>query len=332
MKTKTLERYKLKPEGAVERYHQLLKEDIEKFTLNTSGAEEVNCFVCESKKYNQCYKKFGFGIVKCADCNMVYVNPRPKNESLIKYYTESLASAYFQEFIISPTQDYRIENIVKPRLQFLIDNFPDKGKWLDIGCSSGLLLSEGAKVGWDPYGIEFEATAANAARELGVHIYEKPIEELDIENKFDLVTMFEVLEHVADPKSTLEHCYKAMNKGGHIVITVPNIEGIEFEILEDKHSNIAPPSHLNYFSPQTLTDILVKNGFEIVNIDTPVLLDVSNLNIFMNKDDSLTSGNNAIDKILKSNEKGADKIREDFQNIIAASNMSGHLRAIARKK
>ena len=328
---KTLERYKLKPEGAVERYHELLKEDIDKFTLNTSGAEEIECFVCGSKEYSLRYKKFGFDVVNCSECSMVYVNPRPNNEHLIKYYTESLASAYFQEYIIAPTQEYRIDRIVKPRLNYLLNKIPGKGKWLDVGCSSGLLLSEGAKTGWDPYGIEFEETSANAARDVGIFIYEKPIEDLGIENKFDLVTMFEVLEHVADPKGTLEHCFTAMTKGGHIVITVPNIEGIEFEILEDKHSNIAPPSHLNYFSPQTLTDILIKYGFEIVELDTPGLLDVSNLNIFMNKDDTLSSGNNSLDHILKSSDEGSDEAREKFQQVIAESNKSGHLRVIAKK-
>ena len=69
----------------------------------------------------------------------------------------------------------------------------------------------------------------------------------------------------------------------------------------------------------------------MVELDTPGLLDVSNLNIFLNKDKSITSGSKAIDDILRSNQDGAEKIREKFQSIIAESNKSGHLRAIAKK-
>ena len=326
-----LKRYKLKPEGTVEKYRSLIEKDIENFLLNNDEMEIVSCFVCNSIDNRLLYKKLGFRIVECQECGMVFVNPRPSTEKLQRYYARSLASAYFQENIIEPTQNYRMEKIVGPRLSYLTQKVKDTGNWLDIGCSSGMLLGEGKQVGWDVYGIEFENKAKQTAKEKGIYVYDKPIENLALKDKFDLVTMFEVLEHVNNPKITLEACLKAMKVGGTIVLTVPNIDGFEFQVVGVHHSNICPPSHLNYFGPVTLIRILEKIGFKISEVDTPGLLDVDNIRVFFSKNKSLSTGSKMLDEIINSDTDDAEANRSILQTLVSNSKNSGHLRVVAKK-
>ena len=217
-------------------------------------------------------------------------------------------------------------------MSYLNKKYPAKGKWLDIGCSSATLLAEAKKTGWNVTGLDFEKNAIASAESKGVFILKKPIELLGIKREFDLISMFEVVEHLSNPKETLQACYAASTKGGSIVVTVPNIEGFEFETLGLYHTNVCPPSHLNYFSPSTLSRLLLDVGYEITDIDTPGLLDVDNVRSALINKTIETTGNKSLDYILTSNIAQSENNRELLQSIISTSGKSGHLRICAIKK
>lgn len=327
-----MKRYNLKPPGTVEKFNELLKQDIENLKLATSDLEEICCPVCDSRLTSTYGLKHGFTLKTCLECEMVYVSPRPNQGALLKFYRDSKASSYFQEFIIKPTEQYRVENIVKPRLDYLSQKILVKGSWLDIGCSAGTLLSEGKKLGWDVHGIEFESSAGRLAKDKGIVVYDEPIETLGLDNKFDLITMFEVLEHVGSPIDVLRACLRANKNNGALVITVPNIGGVEFEVLGVEHSNICPPGHLNYFSPNTLCNLLTRVGYEVVEFDTPGKLDVDNMRSHFMHNKQLTSGNKMLDKIIASSGPESEVLAKALQDIVEKSQSSGHLRVIAMKK
>ena len=327
-----IKRVDLKPVGAVEKYNVLLQKDIDNLKLHEKNMDDVSCPVCNSRESNLVGEKYNFKLVSCSSCSFTFINPRPSPDSMEFYYANSKASAFFQTNIIGPTEHVRIEKIVKPRLNYLNDTFPNKGKWLDIGCSTATLLSEGIKSGWDGVGLDFEQTAIDQATKKGVPMLIKPIEVIKPKNEYDLITMFEVLEHLSNPKENLEACYNANKIGGSIVITVPNIDGFEFETLGMVHTNICPPSHLNHFSPSTLPKLLSDIGYAITEVETPGYLDVDNVrNAFLHNKIS-TTGNKFLDKIISSENESSEESREALQEIIFKSNNSGHLRVVATKK
>jgi 2-polyprenyl-3-methyl-5-hydroxy-6-metoxy-1,4-benzoquinol methylase len=328
---KQLEREKLKPKGAVEKYSQLLKQDIKRFGLNVDELELINCPVCGSVAKNNYGKKYGYDIVKCSECSMVYVSPRPSARKLNQFYKNSEASKFFQESIIKPTENYRIEKIVKPRLNYINSKINEVGEWLDVGCSSGILLAEGKKAGWSVHGIEFEDEAADSARRKDVIIYQKPLEEMGFVNRFQLITMFEVLEHINNPSEILRHCYRANKKGGYLLITVPNIEGFEFECIGLDHSNICPPSHLNYYGPATLSRALISCGYKILEVNTPGMLDIDNVRTALLLNKPKSTGNLFLDEIIKSNGVKEAKIRDVLQEYISLAGKSGNLRILVEK-
>lgn len=327
-----IKRVDLKPVGAVEHYNELLQKDIQDFMLSIDGLEQVDCPVCKAKTSKLFGEKYGFKLVTCDGCGFVFINPRPTPAAMENYYANSKASAYFQTNIIGPTEVNRLRLIVTPRLNYINDKFPNKGSWLDVGCSTATLISEAKKTGWKVTGLDFEKTAIAAAEAKGVPMLTKPIEILDIQNQFDLITLFEVLEHLSNPRETLEACFKANTIGGSIVITIPNIEGFEFETLGMVHSNICPPSHLNHFSPSTLPKLLSEIGYEITDIETPGYLDVDNVRNAMLVGKIKTTGNKLLDTIITSDAPNAADEREVLQGIVARSNKSGHLRVVAKKK
>jgi len=326
-----MKRSELKPNGTVEKFNELLIRDIERLKLSTSDTEDIACPVCDSRVRSLYGQKYGFFLSRCSECSMVYVNPRPTQNSLVRFYRDSTASAYFQEHIIRATEQHRFLRIVKPRLEYITQVVPIKGAWLDIGCSTGMLLSEGRGLGWDVHGIEFEPGSISQARKNGITIYDSPIEKLSLNNSFELITMFEVLEHVGSPLDTLTACYHANKANGYIVITVPNIDGVEFNVLGVGHSNVCPPGHLNYFSPETLSNILNRVGYEIVHCATPGKLDVDNMRSHFHKN-KLSTGSDFLDKIILSNDPDSESLRLDLQRLIENSGSSGHLRVVAIKR
>jgi hypothetical protein len=140
------------------------------------------------------------------------------------------------------------------------------------------------------------------------------------------------LEHVGSPIDVLSACLRANKNNGFLVITVPNIEGFEFDVLGVEHSNICPPGHLNYFSPNTLCDLLTRVGYEIVECDTPGKLDVDNMRSHFLQKKQLTSGNRMLDRIITSSNPESEILAKALQDIVEKSKSSGHLRVIAVKK
>ena len=327
-----IKRVNLKQIDAVEKYNVLLQKDIDNLKLHEKNMDHVSCPVCDCNKSNLIGTKYNFKLVSCKSCSFTFINPRPSPDSMEFYYANSKASAFFQTNIIGPTEHIRINKIVKPRLDYLNDAFPKKGKWLDIGCSTATLLSEGIKSGWDGVGLDFEQTAIDLASKKGVPMLTKPIEVIKPKNEFDLITMFEVLEHLSNPKENLEACYNANKVGGSIVITVPNIDGFEFETLGMAHTNICPPSHLNHFSPSTLPKLLYDVGYSVDIVETPGYLDVDNVRNAFKHNKISTTGNKFLDKVITSDKDFAEEHRDTIQDIVRKSNNSGHLRVVATKK
>jgi 2-polyprenyl-3-methyl-5-hydroxy-6-metoxy-1,4-benzoquinol methylase len=137
---------------------------------------------------------------------------------------------------------------------------------LDVGCGEGFFLSNASKAGYTAKGIEIaQDAAAYARREFGLEIEAKPFEELRFaENYFDVVTLWQVLEHVPYPLMILKEVHRVLNPGGMLVITTPDIESILAKIFRRKWWNVRM-LHINQFTTKTLTNILKNSGFRNIS-------------------------------------------------------------------
>jgi len=242
--------------------------------------ESVNCNLCNKDYARLVLKINGHKIVKCKDCGLVYLNPRLKEKHLHKIYEEE----YFKnpEFKNSKTQNLfgynlyieekeDIINTFKKRLK-TIEKYKKKGKILDVGCATGFFLELAKSKGWEVYGTEISKFAVKHAKDkLNLkNVFYGDLKKIKFkENMFDVVTMFDVIEHLRDPKSTLRYTHKLLKKGGLIAVTTPDSGSLVSKLLGRRWEEFRRArEHTYFFSRKTLSDMLKKTGFEILKIES----------------------------------------------------------------
>jgi SAM-dependent methyltransferase len=239
--------------------------------------EYINCDNCKSSKYiiflddiSSWEYEEKFRLVKCSNCGLVYLNPRPKASFISSYYPkESYWGTNLKKRIPDPfwkeKRDKAYEVIYKE-----IFKRKDKGNILDIGAGTGLFLTKFSPIlSWKMYGTELSKEASlYAGKVYGIKL--ESADFLDIKyppNYFDVITLNNSLEHLHKPRESLEKAFKCLKSKGLIVITVPNIKSIGFKIFTKDWHQLDLPRHLYHFSPDTLSKILRDIGFNIVGIN-----------------------------------------------------------------
>jgi SAM-dependent methyltransferase len=144
---------------------------------------------------------------------------------------------------------------------------PSGGSVLEIGCGSGLMLAAFRRRGWRVLGIERNEAAAEIGRQaFHVEIVSSPIEALPPEARFDLILMFQVLEHIGDPVGLLRECAKRLLPGGHLVANVPNFSSWQSNFAGANWFHLDVPRHLNHFTPETLESALERGGLRLTHL------------------------------------------------------------------
>ncbi|MEW5768061.1 MAG: methyltransferase domain-containing protein [bacterium] len=228
---------------------------------------EVSCNICGSNDSRLLVVKNSFRVVKCQECGLVYVNPRLTEEALGSIYSEDYHTDSPDE-----VKEERRE-FFKEKIAWM-NQYQSRGKILDVGCSTGLFLQEAKAAGWDAYGIDISEEAAQyARRNYGLEVTAGKLNESKFEPAFfDAVTFWDSLEHVPDPYQDLLKAREILKPDGFIFISTPNIDGLiprttyclcgkTFGIWEHP----TPPGHIYQFSQKTLTALLNKAGFDLLD-------------------------------------------------------------------
>lgn len=172
------------------------------------------CSLCGSKKVKQIDTVAN--IAKCLDCSYIFVNPRPTKLAIKKYYSQS---ANFSGWL-SLEADF--DRLSQRRLD-LVRSYKQEGTLLDVGAGVGQFLNFARKY-FQIKGTEVAINAIKIAHDkYGIDLSEGEVETMDFgQEKFDVITVFHVLEHVHDPGLLLSKCKSLLKKDGVIIIAVPN--------------------------------------------------------------------------------------------------------------
>jgi len=229
--------------------------------------EEVKCNICNSGDYYLLVVKNSFHVVKCKNCGLVYVNPRPEKKELKEFYSSKGGSGS-----VDHSRKSRINRFQKGLA--LINAFTEvKGKILDVGCSTGEFLKIARDCGWEAYGNDVDSESIRLAKErYSLDVKEQDLMECNFaDNYFDVVTFFDSLEHIPDPLATLQEVRRILKQNGLVLITTPNIEGlfpkvtyILFAKTIGAWEHPTPPAHLYQFSMRTISKLLNRAGFSVV--------------------------------------------------------------------
>lgn len=313
------------------RYLELVSEDAARFFRDRTAFQKIDCPACGSKDLSYQFLKIGFNYMQCKDCETLFVNPRPSHKDLMKIYVDSPSTRFWVNDFFLPMAEARREKIFSPRAEFIVERFPDMrlGRMADIGAGFGLFLEE-MKLRWpasDIVAIEPSVDMAKICRKKGLTVLEITLEDVDSDERFDLMTAFELLEHLHDPLPFVEKVYSLLNPGGYLFLTTLNGLGFDIQILWELAKSVFPPHHLNFFNPRSVETLLVRKGFEIMEISTPGQLDWDIIEGAY-QHEGLNPG-----RFLKTVSRyGTAEAKRDLQQWIQANHFSSHMRVIAKKR
>lgn len=222
------------------------------------------CIICNHKYSNLLFKKLGDDYFKCRNCGLVFIYPRPDQQTCIDTY-ENLSKKYFTS---SPKIEEDLAYPFKKELDFL-ERFKSNGRILDIGCSTGAFLGIANKRGWQPYGVEIASPSVEFMKnKYNFEIHYGFLTDANYPSDyFDAVTCFQSLEHVIDPAIYIKEYFRVLRPGGVLIISVPNFKGITTSLLKSRYYYVQK-DHLSYFSPRSLKLLLEINKFKILKIKT----------------------------------------------------------------
>jgi 2-polyprenyl-3-methyl-5-hydroxy-6-metoxy-1,4-benzoquinol methylase len=143
------------------------------------------------------------------------------------------------------------------------------GRLLDVGCSCGYFMEVAAARGFDVHGVEFSSTAiAAAAGTVRPRIFEGKLEDMPDKGLFDVISAFDLIEHVHDPRAFLRRCHSLLNPGGVLLVSTPDTRHFLRFLMGSRWPMLQPMQHLSLFSRQSLAAALGAEGFEVVSIGT----------------------------------------------------------------
>ena len=218
-----------------------------------------SCILCGSYSL---YKIKGYEqhhLIKCKSCKFVFCEPIPSLEELEDHY-----KGYGRDDYLSPITIKRYHEILDS-----FEPYRKTNKLIDVGCGIGYFLEFAKKRGWDVFGTEFTDEAIQKCSEKGIKM-EKGI--LDPENympgEFDIITSFEVIEHINNPVHELNSFHKLLRKGGLVYVTTPNFNSLLRYQLKSDYNAICYPEHLSYYTPNTLKKVFTRQGFKTKKIQS----------------------------------------------------------------
>ena len=202
-------------------------------------------------------KRYGRHL-KCKNCHLIYVNPIEEGNKINEDYSQrkSVDAAIIKESRLRAAES-QVE---------LVKKYKDGVRLLDVGCGEGFFLFNASKAGYTGKGVEISQDAAAYARkEFSLDVEAKPLEGTQLpKNYFDVVTMWQVLEHVPYPLMVLKEVHRILKPEGLLVVSTPNIEGLLAKIFRRRWWNIRR-LHINQFTTKTLMNILKNAGFKNIS-------------------------------------------------------------------
>ncbi|MCA9937725.1 MAG: class I SAM-dependent methyltransferase [Anaerolineales bacterium] len=223
-------------------------------TVSANGNLDVRAFRCTSADYGQHPQ-----IVECRHCGYVYANPRWPADQLLDAYVNVEDETYVNE------RQGRLLTFRKHLAAMQKHTGPAQGRrLLDVGAYIGVFVEVALEAGWDARGVEPSEWAVREAQAHGLPVLHGTQEAADLDGQqFDVITMWDVIEHVADPAAELARAYDLLRPGGLIAVHTMDIDSLTARFMGTRWPWLME-MHIHYFSRRTLAQMLQNQGYEII--------------------------------------------------------------------
>ena len=322
----------IRPEALINRYFELCARDTESCFRGVTRAP-IACVACGGSAAIAQFEKNGFGYAECQHCGTLFQSPRPPIAAFESFYRESESSRYWAEVFFPAVAEVRREKIFRPRVERLAALCAQERiavqRLVDVGAGYGILLDEWRrrhpKV--EAVAIEPSASLAQECRKKGFEVVEEIVENVKGHDETaDLLTCFEVLEHVYDPLEFVHSLKRLVRPGGHVFVSTLCIDGFDLQVLREKSTQISPPHHINFLSVRGFTRLFERAGLADISVTTPGLLDVDIVRNAARRDPGLLRDQRFLRTLLADDDKASA-----FQRFLAEQQLSSHVWVIGRK-
>jgi SAM-dependent methyltransferase len=247
---------------------------------------DARCLVCHAARTERIYRLTRFDIHRCTACAQVFLHPLPSEAEIAvlfaRLYRDGEGSVpelrRYYAACFDPSPAGPVARLSRSWLE-AIARYGSGGRLLDIGCGTGIFCHVARDYGWVPTGIdEAEDAVAFARDRYGLDVRIGSFETLTLDRQeFDLVTMWDVLEHSRDPCRLLESAARSLRPGGLLGLSTPNqrniMEAVAGPLYRISGGRVRGPlqkfylvEHFLYFTPDTLAAVLGRVGFEVLEL------------------------------------------------------------------
>lgn len=240
-----------------------------------SESEEItSCQVCGSSERSLKFEDGPYRVYTCSSCTFVYVTPRLTGQALLDVYNET----YWKSD--NPGErgyaDYAKESALylktyQKRMKLVSKWLPQPGRILDVGCAAGYFLRVAQQQGHDVHGVELsEAISQEAIQSLGSdRVFNGFLDDAIVARdwqpqSFDLITIWDVIEHVPEPQGLLDSIRKLIKPGGKLLLETQNVESRLAKKLGKRWHHYKHDEHLYHFNPSTIEHLLNDCGYKVL--------------------------------------------------------------------
>jgi SAM-dependent methyltransferase len=201
-------------------------------------------------------------IVRCGRCGHMQLQPMPDEAMLASAYADAESGDYVEE-------EAGQRETARRALERIEAHAALRGSLLDLGCWVGFLLAEARDRGWRPLGIEPSQFASEFARErLGLEVLTADLFSAPLpEASFDAITMGDVIEHLPEPEAALARIRELLAPGGVVWLALPDAGSRLARAMGRRWWSVLP-THVQYFTRESITTLLRRAGFELLELDT----------------------------------------------------------------
>jgi len=244
--------------------------------MDHSASSSVVCRLCGSSALHLHYTQGNsdeFSFYRCSVCKLV-------NYDLSGGLDQE---KYEQSFDDPLDEGIRTNRAKTATFEFLARHLPGRGRLLEIGCGNGRLLHLSRQAGWTVSGLEISAfLAQEVTRRLGIPVIVADIGEYEMtsrpnDDKYDLIVLRHVLEHLPDPRSVMAVIRSLLVEEGHVLLEFPNIEGLDCQckrwlrrmrLMHKKYPPSYKPGHCNEYCRKSFQYLVDQTGFALVTWET----------------------------------------------------------------
>lgn len=228
-----------------------------------------SCIACGNKEHSFFVEKNGYKIYRCKTCRMCSIHPIPSLSELGAVYSEDYFSGATSGlgYVDYDADKEAMTGVFERYLKMFSSVLGGMGRLLDVGAATGFFMRIANSFGWKTEGVEISSYAVGQGKERGLSIHRGTIHEADfLPDTFDVITMWDVIEHVPNPIHDIQKAHSLLRSGGLLAINTQDAGSLFAKVMGRRWHQLVTPEHIYHFNRKSLQMLLRDNNFSVLEV------------------------------------------------------------------